>query len=72
MGGTGHGVRRVLICLGGDHAIAHPIMRAVRRRQPNLTILHIDAHPDNMNTREIRAPIPRPLRELWKSVSLID
>jgi arginase len=35
-----------LICLGGDHAITHPIMRAVRRRHPDLTILHIDAHPD--------------------------
>jgi agmatinase len=35
-----------LISLGGDHAIAHPIMRAVRRRHPSLTILQIDAHPD--------------------------
>jgi arginase len=35
-----------LICLGGDHAITHPIMRAVRRHHPKLTILHIDAHPD--------------------------
>lgn len=35
-----------LICLGGDHAITHPVMRAVRRRQRSLTILHIDAHPD--------------------------
>jgi len=35
-----------LICLGGDHAITHPIMRAVRRHHPRLTILHIDAHPD--------------------------
>jgi arginase len=37
---------RPLICLGGDHAITHPIMRAVRQRHPKLTILHIDAHPD--------------------------
>lgn len=35
-----------LICLGGDHAITHPVMRAVRRRHKSLTILHIDAHPD--------------------------
>jgi len=35
-----------LICLGGDHAITHPIMRAVSRRHSKLTILHIDAHPD--------------------------
>jgi arginase len=35
-----------LICLGGDHAITHPIMRAVRHRCAELTILHVDAHPD--------------------------
>jgi len=35
-----------LICLGGDHAITHPVMRAVRRRHKSLAILHIDAHPD--------------------------
>jgi arginase len=35
-----------LICLGGDHAITHPVMRAVRQRHESLTILHIDAHPD--------------------------
>lgn len=39
-----------LICLGGDHAITHPIMRAVRKRQPKLTILHIDAHADIYDT----------------------
>src|SRR5262245_41823391 len=27
-----------LLCLGGDHAITHPILRAVRRRQSALTI----------------------------------
>jgi agmatinase len=47
-----HGVARALeaghplISLGGDHAISHPILRAVRRRHPRLTILHIDAHAD--------------------------
>ena len=35
-----------LICIGGDHAITHPILRAVRRGQPKLTIVHIDAHCD--------------------------
>lgn len=35
-----------LISLGGDHAITHPILRAVRRHQPRLTVVHIDAHPD--------------------------
>jgi arginase len=39
-----------LICLGGDHAITHPIMRAVRRQHTSLTIVHIDAHADIYHT----------------------
>lgn len=34
------------ISLGGDHSITYPILRAVRRRHPHLTILHLDAHAD--------------------------
>ncbi len=34
------------IFLGGDHSITWPLLRAVRRRVPRLTILHLDAHPD--------------------------
>jgi arginase len=46
------GVRRVLdsgarpIVLGGDHSITYPIVRAISRTVPRLTILHIDAHGD--------------------------
>ncbi len=40
----GAGVRPLL--LGGDHSITWPIVRAVRRHAPRLTILHLDAHPD--------------------------
>lgn len=36
----------VPICLGGDHSISYPIMRAVSRHFPDLTIVHFDAHPD--------------------------
>jgi arginase len=32
--------------LGGDHAITVPIMRAYGAKYHNLTILHLDAHPD--------------------------
>ncbi len=35
-----------LISLGGDHAIAWPVLRAVRQRHRKLTIVQIDAHPD--------------------------
>lgn len=57
-----------LICLGGDHAITHPILRAVRRRYPKLTILHIDAHPDiyhayQGNPRSHTSPFARIMEE---------
>jgi arginase len=57
-----------LICLGGDHAITHPIVRAVRRRQPKLTIVHIDAHPDiyhayQNNPRSHTSPFARIMEE---------
>lgn len=56
------------ICLGGDHAITHPIMRAVRRRHDSLTILHIDAHPDiyqayQGNPRSHTSPFARIMEE---------
>lgn len=35
-----------LLTLGGDHSITSPIVRAVATKHPDLTILHIDAHPD--------------------------
>ncbi|HEY4163057.1 MAG TPA: arginase family protein [Dongiaceae bacterium] len=57
-----------LVSLGGDHAITHPIMRAVRRRHPRLTILHIDAHPDiyhayQDNPRSHASPFARIMEE---------
>lgn len=40
--GRGH----PLICLGGDHSITYPIVRAFHGRFRDVTILHFDAHPD--------------------------
>jgi agmatinase len=34
------------IALGGDHSVTYPIVCALGPRHPQLTILHIDAHPD--------------------------
>ncbi|HET6837177.1 MAG TPA: agmatinase [Gemmatimonadales bacterium] len=34
------------VALGGDHSITYPIVRAIHRRHPALTLLHIDAHSD--------------------------
>lgn len=39
-----HGHRPV--CLGGDHSITYPILRAFGSRFKDLTIVHFDAHPD--------------------------
>lgn len=35
-----------IISLGGDHSITYPVIKAYAQRYPNLTILHLDAHPD--------------------------
>src|SRR5918995_4191905 len=56
------------LALGGDHAITHPILRAVRRRHPQLTILHFDAHPDlyhdyEGNPRSHASPFARIMEE---------
>jgi len=40
----GDGARVVI--LGGDHAITYPVIRTHARHVHNLTILHVDAHPD--------------------------
>jgi arginase len=46
------GVRRVVdggarvLCLGGDHSVTYPAVRAHRARYPELTLVHFDAHPD--------------------------
>ncbi len=37
---------RRLITLGGDHSVTYPILRAFRDRYHDLTVVHIDAHPD--------------------------
>lgn len=47
-----HGVEQIIrqekrpVCLGGDHSITYPIVKAVARKYPGLTIFHFDAHPD--------------------------
>ncbi len=34
------------LCLGGDHAISYPVVKAYSQHYHALNILHIDAHPD--------------------------
>ncbi len=35
-----------LLALGGDHSITYPVVSALAKSHPGLTILHLDAHPD--------------------------
>jgi len=35
-----------VIALGGDHFMTWPILRAYAKRYPELSVLHLDAHPD--------------------------
>lgn len=37
---------RPLLCLGGDHSVAWPILKATAPRHDQLTIIQFDAHPD--------------------------
>ncbi|HEY4219599.1 MAG TPA: agmatinase [Gemmatimonadaceae bacterium] len=34
------------ISLGGDHSVTYPLLCAMHRRHPTITILHVDAHAD--------------------------
>ena len=34
------------LALGGDHSVTYPVLRAMSRSHPALTLLHLDAHPD--------------------------
>lgn len=35
-----------VICLGGDHAVTYPVIKAYAEKYKGLNILHFDAHPD--------------------------
>lgn len=35
-----------VLALGGDHAVTFPVVKALANTYDNLTILHLDAHPD--------------------------
>lgn len=37
------------LSLGGDHSITYPVVRALSKRYPSLSVLYFDAHPDLYN-----------------------
>lgn len=56
------------LVLGGDHSITWPVVRAVRRHCPSLSILHFDAHNDlydhyEGDTRSHACPFARIMEE---------
>jgi agmatinase len=56
------------VCLGGDHSITYPILRAVAKKYPRLGVLHFDAHPDiyqdfQGNPHSHASPFARALEE---------
>jgi arginase len=60
--------RRRPVCLGGDHSITYPIVRAFGRVFKDLTIIHFDAHPDlyddfQGNRRSHASPFARIMEE---------
>jgi agmatinase len=42
--------RARVLALGGDHAVTYPVVSAITEAYPDLTILHLDAHPDIYET----------------------
>ena len=40
------GAGAIPLCVGGDHSISLPILRAVARRHGPVGVIHFDAHPD--------------------------
>lgn len=44
------GTGRSVVCLGGDHTIALPVLRAMHRVHGPLALVHFDSHLDTWNT----------------------
>jgi arginase len=40
------GEKKRPVSLGGDHSVSYPVLRAVGKRIPGVTLVHFDAHPD--------------------------
>lgn len=59
---------RVPLCLGGDHSVTYPVLRAVARVHGPVQILHFDAHPDlydefDGNRRSHASPFARVMED---------
>ncbi len=59
-----------LICLGGDHSISFPIIKAHAAQYDHINILHLDAHPDlydslDGNRLSHACPFARIMEQKW-------
>ncbi|MFQ5934726.1 MAG: agmatinase [Dehalococcoidia bacterium] len=44
------------LCLGGDHGISLPILRALHKRYGKISLVHFDAHPDFWEPQDKEMP----------------
>jgi agmatinase len=62
-----------LVCVGGDHTVALPLLRAVRRRRGPVALVHFDAHLDTWDTYFGAAYTHgTPFRRAWEEGLLLE
>jgi agmatinase len=62
-----------LLCLGGDHTIALPLMRAVHARHGPVALVHFDAHLDTWDTYfGAQYTHGTPFRRAWEEGLLLE
>jgi agmatinase len=62
-----------LVCIGGDHTIALPLLRTVRERHGPVALVHFDAHLDTWDTYFGAAYTHgTPFRRAWEEGLLIE
>jgi agmatinase len=67
------GVANRLVCIGGDHTIALPLLRTVRERHGPVALVHFDAHLDTWDTYFGAAYTHgTPFRRAWEEGLLLE
>lgn len=71
--GRGTGQGKGIVCLGGDHTIALPVLRALHAVHGPIALVHFDAHLDTWNTY-YDAPFTHgtPFRRAWEEGLLAE
>jgi guanidinobutyrase / D-arginase len=67
------GAAERLVCIGGDHTIALPLLRTVRERHGPVALVHFDAHLDTWDTYFGAAYTHgTPFRRAWEEGLLLE